>query len=89
MERRISFPQAALGAEIEIRDIYGKKYVLTIPEGTGHGAAFILKGKGMPRLHKSSCGNLEVVIKILVPTKLTKEQRRILTELKDQFKNAP
>ena len=49
----VSFPQAALGAEIEVPTIDGITK-LKIPQGTPSGKSFNLKGKGMPRLGKSS-----------------------------------
>ena len=45
----VSFPQAALGAEIEVPTIDGVTN-LKIPQGTPSGKAFHLKGKGMPRI---------------------------------------
>src|SRR5450432_2027471 len=45
----ISFPQAALGTELEIQTLEGAA-TIKIPEGTQSGKAFKLKGKGVPHL---------------------------------------
>ena len=45
----ISFPQAALGAEVEVPTLEGYAN-LKISAGTSSGRIFHLKGKGMPKL---------------------------------------
>jgi molecular chaperone DnaJ len=76
----ITFAQAALGAEIEVPTIDGKERV-SIPEGTQTGTIFKLKGKGVPRLRGHGRGNQLVAVRVLTPTKLTKEQRQLLDRL--------
>jgi len=75
----ISFPQAALGGEIEVPTLYGPEKI-HIPSGTQSGTEFVLKGKGMPRLGSSRKGNLIVRVYIDVPKKLTQKQRELLEE---------
>ncbi len=76
----ISFPQAALGTEIEIPTLDGV-HKLKIPEGTQSGTVFRVKGKGVPVLNGHGKGDLMVEVRIQVPTKLTKRQRELLSEL--------
>lgn len=83
IEREISYPDAVLGTNISIRTIDGKKAKLKIPSGTQGGKVFVLKGKGMPRLHSSHYGNLYVKINIHIPSKVDKKTKELLKELKE------
>jgi molecular chaperone DnaJ len=76
----VSFPQAALGAEIEIPTLDGS-HKLKVPEGTQSGTMFRVKGKGVPVLNGHGKGDLMVEIKVQVPIKLSKRQKELLTEL--------
>jgi molecular chaperone DnaJ len=75
----ISVAQAALGAEIMIPTLTGEEK-LEIPEGTQPGTLFRKKGKGLPDPNGGK-GDLYVNVRVVVPSKLTKEQRRMLEEL--------
>lgn len=79
MELPISFVQAALGDVVEVPTLDGKA-VLRIPEGTQHGTVFRLRGKGIPDLHGYGRGDQLVRVKIIVPTKLTEEQKKVLRQ---------
>lgn len=76
----ISFPQAALGATLEVPTLKGQ-HPLKIPVGTPHGKIFTLKGLGAPRLKGHGIGDQLVRINIHVPEKLTARQRELLEEL--------
>ena len=75
----ISFPQAALGTEIEVPTIDGTTK-LKIPSGTQSGKLFTIKGKGAPRVGSHQRGNQIVRIYVEVPTKLTSRQKELLEE---------
>jgi molecular chaperone DnaJ len=75
----VSFPHAALGAEIEVPTIDGVTN-LKIPQGTPSGKAFHLKGKGMPRIGSHQRGDQVVIVNIEVPKHLTQRQKEILEE---------
>lgn len=75
----ISFPQAALGTEIEVPTLNGK-IQMKIPAGTQSGKIFRVKGKGIPDLHGYGRGDELVRIIVETPTNLTAEQRHLLTE---------
>ena len=75
----ISFPQAALGTEIEVPTIDGTTK-LKIPSGTQSGKLFTIKGKGAPRVGGHQRGNQIVRIYVEVPTKLTHRQKELLEE---------
>ena len=78
----ISFSLAALGGEIEIETIEGN-LILKIPAGTQSGEVFRVKGKGVPDLHGRGRGNQMVKIIVRVPKKLSREQKRLIEELKN------
>ena len=74
---RISFVDAALGAEVEVPTLEGPRRVRVDP-GTQPGATITLRGDGMPRLRRRGRGDLKVVVDVMVPTRLTSEQRDLL-----------
>jgi len=75
----VSFPQAALGTEIEVPTIDGTTK-LKIPAGTQSGRLFTIKNKGVPRVGSHHRGNQIVRIYVEVPTKLTARQKELLEE---------
>jgi molecular chaperone DnaJ len=76
----ISFPQAAMGAEIEIPGIDGP-VKLKIPEGTQPGKEIRVRGKGVPFLNERGSGDLLVTVAVQVPRKLTRAQRELMEKL--------
>jgi molecular chaperone DnaJ len=74
---RVSFVDAALGAEVDVPTLNGPKQVRVEP-GTQPGATLTLGGEGMPRLRRRGRGDLKVVIDVMIPTRLTAEQRDLL-----------
>lgn len=78
-ELKITFPQAALGDEVEVPTIHGK-VKLKIPAGTQSGAQFRLKDKGVKNVHGNYYGHQYVIVKVMTPTKLTEKQKELLRE---------
>jgi molecular chaperone DnaJ len=76
----ITFAQAALGSEIQIKTLDDQEK-LKIPLGTQTGTVFRLKGKGMPVLGGRGKGDLFVAVTVITPTSLTREQRKLLEQL--------
>ena len=76
----ISFPQATLGAEIEIETLEGP-HILKIPEGTQSGRVLRIRNQGVPNLNRSGKGDLLVEIQVQTPAKLTKAQRELMQQL--------
>lgn len=75
----ISFPQAALGAEIDVPTLEGNvKY--TIPEGTQTDTEFRIRGKGMPQVNSSYRGDLVFKVRVETPRRLTEKQRELLRQ---------
>jgi len=78
----ISFTQAALGAEIDVPTLNGKKS-LTIPRGTESGETLKIKGEGFPKIKGYGRGDLIVHIFVKTPKNLTKRQEEILKEFEE------
>ncbi len=76
-ELTVGFPLAALGGAVEVRTIDDKEE-LALPPGTQSGEVYSLRGKGMPEPGGRRVGDLNVVIRVETPTKLTDEQRELL-----------
>ncbi len=76
----VSFAQAALGAEIQVKTLDGEES-LKIPAGTQTGTVFRIKSQGMPVLGGRGKGDLFVAVTLVTPKTLTKEQRKLLEQL--------
>ena len=83
----ISMVTAALGGEIEVPTIEGKKAKLAIPEGTQTGKQFRLKGLGMPVLNASRRGDMYVQVTVETPVNLTPRQKELLREFEREAEN--
>ena len=76
----INVAQAVLGAEVDVPTLEGDEK-LKIPAGTQPGKVFHIKGKGVPHLRRGGRGDQLVIFNVVVPTKLTKEQRELFEKL--------
>lgn len=76
-ELPISFPQAALGTELQVPTLDGME-PLKIAAGTQTGKVIKLRGKGVPVLHRDRRGDQLVRVVVETPTKLNAEQRALL-----------
>jgi molecular chaperone DnaJ len=86
----ISIPQAALGTELNVPTLRGHQR-LRVPEGTQTGSVFCLRGKGLPNLDGRGQGDLYASVHVVIPSRLSREQRRLLEALMDslQVENKP
>lgn len=80
----ISFSQAALGDEIEVPTLEGKKILLKVPPGTDSGKILRISGKGIPHFSGYGRGNLYIELIVKTPKKLTKKQKELLEKLKEE-----
>lgn len=80
----ISYPDAVLGAKIKVPTL--KKLVdYEIPKATQGGTVFKLKGEGVPYVNRENKrGDLYFKVNIIIPKEVTKEQRELLEQLRDQ-----
>ncbi len=79
-ELPVTFPEAALGAEIEVPTLDGT-VTTRLPAGTSSGRQLRLAGKGMPRMRGGGRGDLYARINIVVPRDLTPEERQLVERL--------
>ena len=80
LELPLTVAEAALGCKKEIPTIYGN-VKLSIAEGTETGDKYRLKGKGVTNIGSSRKGDMYVVTKVIVPKKLTRNQKKLFEEL--------
>ena len=78
----ITFPEAALGAEIEVPTLIGKA-ILKIDAGTQPGKLLKMKGKGIQHLNFSGSGDQIVRINVAIPQKLNSKEKDIIKQLKE------
>ncbi|MBW2524070.1 MAG: molecular chaperone DnaJ [Deltaproteobacteria bacterium] len=83
----ITFPQAALGDEIEIPTLDGKGF-MRIPPGTQPGTVLRVRGKGIPRRVLGGRGDQLVEVQVEVPTDLSDRQKELIVELADELGEA-
>lgn len=76
----ISFPEAALGAEIDVQTLDGT-HKLNIKPGTQPGTKLLLKDKGIPNLNGYGIGNQVVLINVYIPEKLSSKEKSTLKDL--------
>jgi molecular chaperone DnaJ len=77
----LTIAQAALGAALEVPTLDGGHAKLQVPEGTQAGASFRVRGQGVPQLGGRGRGDLHVTVRVLVPTRLSAEQRKLIEQL--------
>lgn len=89
-ELYISFSDAALGAPVEVPTITGKAKI-NIKAGTQSGSILRLRGKGIKDINGYGTGDLLVHVNVWVPKGLSKQETKILEDLKssDNFKPHP
>jgi molecular chaperone DnaJ len=76
----VGYPQAVLGADIQVPTLEGTTTVKVHP-GTQVGETIRVKGKGMPRFRGYGKGDLLVRVGIAVPEKVNSRQRELLEQL--------
>jgi molecular chaperone DnaJ len=78
----LSAPLAAIGATLEVPTLEGTS-PLQVPAGTQPGEVLTLRGQGMPSLRSGRRGSLRVVVNVVVPRRLSAEQRELTERLHD------
>ena len=79
-ELLVSYPQLALGADVEVPSVTGT-LPLRIPGGTQSGQVFHLRGRGLPRVNSSGTGDLHVRIQLWTPDSASREEQELLERL--------
>lgn len=88
LELPLNIAQATLGVDLEVPTVDGTEK-LHIPPGTQNGTPFRMRAKGVPFLRGNGRGDQIVVTRVVVPTRLTDQQRRLFQELEKSLENEP
>ena len=80
----ISFPDAALGGQMEVPTLDGRVN-LKIPKETQTGKVFRLRGKGVTQVRGGGVGDLLCKVQIETPVELTQQQKELLEKFKDSL----
>ena len=78
----LTISEAVLGCKKDVPTLYGK-VTLTIPAGTNTNDKLRLKGKGIENVSTKKKGDMYVVANVIIPEKLTREQKKLFDELAD------
>jgi molecular chaperone DnaJ len=84
----VTYPEAALGATVEVPTPYGQRLSLKIPAGSEDGKLLKLRGHGAPSL-KGGKGDLVARLRVSVPKKLTKAEREAIEALQKAARDDP
>lgn len=76
----ITYPQAVLGADIDVPGVTGA-LPLKVPSGTQSGQVFTMRGRGLPRVNASGTGDLHVRVQVWTPQKMSREEERLIEQL--------
>jgi molecular chaperone DnaJ len=76
----VTYPQLALGANVEVPMVSGT-VTLQVPPATQSGQVFNLRGRGLPRINSSSMGDLHVRLQLWTPDNLTAEESALIRQL--------
>lgn len=76
----VAAPLAALGASVDVPTLDGPAQ-LEVPAGTQPGETLVLRGRGLPTLREGRMGDLRVVVNVVVPRRLDREQRELFERL--------
>jgi molecular chaperone DnaJ len=80
----VAAPLAALGGTLEVPTLDGETSI-ELPAGTQPGEVLTVRGEGMPALRRSRRGDLRVVVNVVVPRRLSPEQRELMERLNDSL----
>ncbi|HCW92652.1 MAG TPA: molecular chaperone DnaJ, partial [Flexistipes sinusarabici] len=82
LELPVSFVDASLGTTVDVPTLDGSE-TIKIKPGSQPGDNIVLKGKGIADVQGYGIGNMRIVLKVILPTKLNKKQRALLEEFKE------
>ena len=80
MDLPINIVEATLGCKKEVPLMDGT-IIINIPEGTQNLDKHRVKSRGVPYINSSKVGDLYIIIKVVIPTKLDKKQKELFKEL--------
>jgi molecular chaperone DnaJ len=81
----VSAPLAALGTVVSVDTVSGESIDVEIPAGTQPHETMVVRGAGMPALRGRRPGDLRVVVNVVVPRHLSREQKELYEKLADSL----
>jgi molecular chaperone DnaJ len=85
----VTYPEAALGATVEVPTPYGDRISLKVPPGSEDGKLLRVRGHGAARLKGGGKGDLLARLRVTVPKKLSKKEREALEDLRKASHDDP
>ena len=85
----ISMTQAALGLNIEVKNLMGQTIKVSIPAGVQNGKIIRVKGQGLPRYKSTSMGDMYIKFQIETPKRLGMKAKQLMKELSDTLGENP
>ncbi|MCE2528974.1 MAG: molecular chaperone DnaJ [Acidimicrobiia bacterium] len=82
-EVKVGMVAAALGTAVDVPLLDGGTHRIRVSAGSQHGEVIRVPGKGITRLRTSRRGDLFLRIKVIVPTRLSRAQRKLLRQFAD------
>lgn len=83
----VTFPEAALGADVKVPTLSGTTVTVRIPAGTQSGKVFRVKGKGVK--NSAQTGDLLATVVVHVPLNIGSDERAVIESLADITEPAP
>lgn len=83
----VTFPEAALGADVPVPTLSGEEVTLRLPAGTANGKVLRIKGRGVTRKDGSS-GDLLVTIEVSVPQRIDGKAKKALENYRAESESA-
>jgi molecular chaperone DnaJ len=80
----VAAPMAALGATLDVPTLEGSASV-ELPSGTQPGEVLTVRGEGMSSLGRRRRGDLRVVVNVVIPRRLSTEQRELFEQLNESL----
>lgn len=86
VELRVNVAQAALGAEVSVPTLDGEE-TISVPPGTQNDTVLRMRNQGVPHVQRNGRGDELVLVRVAVPDKLSREQKRLFRELEETLED--
>ncbi len=81
----IGFPEMVLGTRIELPHVDGEMLTIDVPKGSKPSETLLIRGRGMPYRRGRGRGDVTVLLKLYVPSKIDKKMRNTLESMTEKF----
>jgi len=83
MSLPVGFPDLVLGRKFSISHIDGKELVIDVPPGSNSGETLVIPRRGIPHQRTGIRGDVVILLKLYVPPKISKSEKKAINEIKD------